>query len=366
MDIPYRRYISRAHCGTALMRGSFVDSLPFKFLIGPAKRAFYVHSGLIEQHSDTLAALVGGRMVEARERCAHLEDTEEDTFIRFLEFAYTGDYSVPEPDLVLSAADIDVDDHGESSSKGKMAAANGDIRGSSEDGEEIEHAPVVDLSPPGMEQPPFEEEFRPPSPQMLESSWGFSKKDRKKKKKASSRWTVDEYNSLPPQDAVEIAYADDEMRSETIEATPPRKKNLWDSFQSKAVVKETAPWEPRVNSDHCEDYTNIFLCHASLYVLADRYTIEPLRELVLQKLRLTLSRFTQFSQRTGDIVELLKYIYVHTMDYDDGVDKLRSLVSEYAVCQIETVAKNKGFLDLLQEAGAMAKDIMVKMLQRLD
>ena len=38
-------------------------------------------------------------MVEAEERCALIEDVEEETFVRFIEFMYTNDYAVPDPDI---------------------------------------------------------------------------------------------------------------------------------------------------------------------------------------------------------------------------------------------------------------------------
>jgi hypothetical protein len=38
---------------------------------------------------------VNGDLVEAKERSAELKDVEPDTFVRFLEYAYRGDYNVP-------------------------------------------------------------------------------------------------------------------------------------------------------------------------------------------------------------------------------------------------------------------------------
>lgn len=34
---------------------------------------------------------------------------------------------------------------------------------------------------------------------------------------------------------------------------------------------------------------------------------------------------------TTDVVELLRYVYANTMDHDDGIEKLRNLVSDYLV-----------------------------------
>lgn len=65
-----------------------------------------------------------------------------------------------------------------------------------------------------------------------------------------------------------------------------RKDRVWSEFQRKADVRTRAVWEPRQNEEPCEDYTHVFLSHAQLYVFSDRYSIEPLQELSMQKLRL--------------------------------------------------------------------------------
>lgn len=38
-------------------------------------------------------------MSEAKEGCALLEDVEEQTFVQFSQYAYTGDYSAADPDI---------------------------------------------------------------------------------------------------------------------------------------------------------------------------------------------------------------------------------------------------------------------------
>ena len=122
------------------------------------------------------------------------------------------------------------------------------------------------------------------------------------------------------------------------------------TIQEKAYVRHHEPWKPRQNKESCEDYTQVFLCHACLYVISDRYCIEPLQELALQKLRLTLSTFILFNERVSDIVELVQYTYAHTMEHEEGIDKLRSLVMDYVVCQMEAIVEDKNFITLLQES----------------
>lgn len=156
------------------------------------------------------------------------------------------------------------------------------------------------------------------------------------------------------------------MKKESLFSIRSKGAQLWDEFRIKAQVKEAKAWLPRVNEDDCDDYTSVFLCHADLYVFSDRYGIKALQQLVLQKLHLTLSRFKLHPKRTGDIVDLLNYTYTNTMDYENAIDELRDLLTDYLVCHIEKIVKDKSFSRLLATKGSLAKDLMPKMMQRLD
>lgn len=306
---------------------SFAHSHPFRFLVGPEKASIYVHSDLVEQHSRTLGALVSGGMTEAAERCAYLEDIDETTFIQFVEYAYTGDYSVPEPGLDPDHAD---DVHGHSPG----SPAN----------DEVEHADEGSPMTRYEEWPPKKVVSKP-------------SKMSKSRARRRNQWvqSSDEEIVFPPEPVPEPRFGVDEQRE----------SKWWQEFKSKAQPREIPAWQPRVNERSNEDYRPIFLCHASLYVFSDQYSIETLQELVLQKLRLTLVKFKLFPERTGDVVELLKYTYANTMDHDSGIDKLRGLVTDYVVCKIQAFVTNPNFLEYFKEEGFAAKDLIVKLAQRL-
>jgi hypothetical protein len=303
-------------------RDSFIGSHPFRFLIGPDKKTFYVHTGLVAQHSSALGALVSGPMAEAKESCAILEDVDEGTFVRFVEYMYTNDYSVPDPVIVQTASNSTFE--------------NG------QDGTEETAVPDEPLASP-----------------IEEYDWSFSKKDKKKNKGSKGNpW----HREVAPEPSAEMPV------DAPLEYPPHecKKDQLWSEFTEKAYVRHREPWEPRQNKESSEDYTQVFLCHARIYVFSDRYCIEPLQELARQKLRLTLSTFILFSERVSDIVELVQYTYAHTMEHEEGIDKLRSLVMDYVICQMEAIVKDKNFITLLQEPGALAKDLVLKSLRRLD
>lgn len=280
-------------------------------------------------------------MSEAQEKCAAIEDVDEDTFVRFNEFLYTGDYSVPRPEILLTSEDIASEDElnrtGETSSTIEQPPEPSTVN-------DEEPAPVEDVS---------------------WSSWGaMAKTSKKKSKKVShaNHWREElEVVSEPAAAESACGYC-----GTTQTKHESKKDRLWSAFKEESYVKQRKSWEPCQNKEACESYAGVFLCHAHLYVLSDRYGIEPLQQLTLQKLRLTLSRFTFFKERVPDVVELVKYTYKHTMGHDEGIDKLRSLVMDYVVCHLEMVAKDEDFKDMLQEPGALAKDLILKTLQRLD
>lgn len=75
-----------------------MSSAPFVFVVGLHAKRFYIHSSAVERLSVPLHALVNCGMKESVELCAVWDDIDEQTFLAFAEFVYTGDYSAPEPD----------------------------------------------------------------------------------------------------------------------------------------------------------------------------------------------------------------------------------------------------------------------------
>ena len=68
-----------------------------------------IHGDLVAHHSKPLGKLINGEMKEAKEGSAWLEDIDEDTFTRFGQYAYTLDYPVPDPDILLDHSTIATD-----------------------------------------------------------------------------------------------------------------------------------------------------------------------------------------------------------------------------------------------------------------
>ncbi len=121
--------------------------------------------------------------------------------------------------------------------------------------------------------------------------------------------------------------------------------------------------------EECEDYTDVFLCHARVYVFAEKYDIARLRALALYKLQQTFKVFHVYNKRTGDIVSLVRCIYSNDNTPDSGVgqdiDEFRKLMIHYVACVFETVAKDDGFLVLMEEGGPFIRDLTNMLLKRV-
>jgi len=77
---------------------AFAPSTPTVFsfrTIGKQKQPLTVHTALVAEQSLALRALVSGFLEEAQTGSATWEEVDEDTFARFAQFAYTGDYPPP-------------------------------------------------------------------------------------------------------------------------------------------------------------------------------------------------------------------------------------------------------------------------------
>lgn len=78
----------------------------FTFRIGGHGKKFVVHSAAFALQSKALDCLMNGNMIEGSNRSAIWGDVDEEDFIRFCQFAYTGDYTTPSPTVEEVSKDI--------------------------------------------------------------------------------------------------------------------------------------------------------------------------------------------------------------------------------------------------------------------
>jgi hypothetical protein len=276
-----------------------------------------VHIAAIKRLSKPLSVLVDGPMSEAQSGSAILEDTEEHTFVRFCQFAYSGNYDAAEPEIPLGSPAIDAADAVNGEWEIGPEELTVEVRADRAAQEAFWGAPFA----PRMNPPTFG-----PKPSNLHS----------------------------PQ-----------MEKGPAPTGRSKTSNLWELFKVTMYGCPSARFQPPKNTDKYEDYTKVFLCHAQLYVFADKYDIASLRDLSLFKLHKTLSAFTLYPERVGDIVELIQFTYANTTDGPHGEDELKHMVIRYSTCIIEDLAKDPGFQLLLGESSTLSQDIILQMLERL-
>ena len=132
-----------------------------------------------------------------------------------------------------------------------------------------------------------------------------------------------------------------------------------------------AGWEyvsmpaPRSNKASVEDYTEVFLCHARLYVFAEKYDIQPLKKLALSKLQQTLAIYTLFPERVGDVTSLLKYVYANTSESKPDVEDIRTMLAHYIGCEMETLVRDGEIKELLASNEEMLNDFLNMFAQRI-
>ena len=124
--------------------------------------------------------------------------------------------------------------------------------------------------------------------------------------------------------------------------------------------------QPRRNKDEYEDYTEVFLCHAYLYVFADKYDIQLLKVLALEELHATLNIFTLYPERVKDVVTLLHYVYSNARQQANETEDLRILMNQYVEYEIDEILKDDCLGDrLVGTEGAILGDIFKILRKRL-
>lgn len=340
---------------------SFLSSKPFR-VIGPGKRLFYAHGALLAECSPVMKKDVDGGMKETHLRTIEIKDVEGDiddeTVMRFIEYAYSGDYTAPDPDLA------------------QLPVEPGEV--------EVPAAPAFSPVPsPVLDHVPDDivEDWAAPT---------LSKRGKKDKKKRRSLTFADEeeplyeaaieealYERVIQEASAEEAPAEVDFSALRVHSHKPvqevrtpapvvrvvdrNRQELWTNFRAGALPQLRSVWRPRDGNNEHENYTSIFLCHARLYKFSDRYGCETLMDLTLQKLRLTLSKYTFYSLRASDVVELVRYTYAHTAISDYSADKLRALVLDYVVCYSRELLDSAPFLELLSDGGSLPTELMVRM-----
>lgn len=92
-------------------------------------------------------------------------------------------------------------------------------------------------------------------------------------------------------------------------------------------------------------------------MLAEKYCIDSLCQLVLSKMYETLKSFKLYDTGLNGIIELVRFVYVNTPpNYGEKIDAMRSFVTRYVVSVLGQIGENECFRDILEEGGPFVRD----------
>lgn len=265
---------------------------------------------MIASQSKALDTLINGEMEEAKNGCADFPNMTEGDFLRFCQYAYTGNYKPP-------PFGIDVEE---------------------EENPVLDEPPPDGLPFPTSPEPVYEPVYEPEyEPEEVEFG-NYIPLHRKKGRMGKSAQGKTAGN--------EISRRREAFAGLSYSPNAPGQTFL----HSCELVKPTS---------RLEDCAPVFLAHACLYVFADKYGVEMLKCLALDKLHKTLLVFRFFENRIGDVVELVRYSYCNDNTPDEGKDQLRDLVLQFITCNQNAIGGSESFLALLEEGGPLVRDFWV-------
>ncbi|KAK8042938.1 hypothetical protein PG994_013421 [Apiospora phragmitis] len=302
-------------------------SRPITFVIGPNKTEYTVQAYALTRLSSPLRVLLDGGMKEANEGRVVWDDVDDHIFVHFIQWAYTDDYVPAEPYTMPDATSVQL--HASPTSESPQS-------------EKVFYS---------LQEKPLE---APAEHRTSTSRSNYYATD------GSSPFCSSCCNYLQGCLRGCASLVDEhKLKSRVTRKGPAMVK---DFVTSTDWAMHDTSFKPRLNKNPCEDYTIVFFCHASLYIIADKYDIGALSKLSMHRLHATLKAFTLYPSRMSDILSLAAFVFENTRDGDP----IRLMIVHYCACIVEDLAKSEDYEPTLQNYPQFSSALMVKMSERLD
>ncbi|KAJ3465502.1 hypothetical protein MRS44_006160 [Fusarium solani] len=349
-----------------------ISSKPFIFVVGEERKEFHIHKELIGQLSPVLNALVNGNMKEAREGRVEWLDLDVDTFVRFAKFAYSGNYTPAEPELIVPAVPDDaVALMSALEEQVGKALTSGNVEEEEEEEEEAESSDQDDDSSASSEGSDTGEPIEVSSDDQETSEYSSSSEasstlDNGGNGHLSRRpidVSIDEHGIMHSHTSLPYSLQNYMIEWEKcLHYRPVNKKYEAMRIFIQPMYHPTprAALRTGVNMNPHESYRPVFLSHARLYILADKYGVNRLRRLALARLHRTLTHYVVHRDRISDLVALAQEIFDNTMEMDDA----RALIVNYFVCFIEDIQDSPELEEALRRGGDFPAMLVSKMAMR--
>ena len=339
---------------------------------------------------------------EARAGQATWKDVGKDTFERFVQYAYTGDYSIPKTQKRCMAIPTKVNsihkktngvDKHEKSENGvaphssSPSAPNGfdgirerldslgsdetpDIRDGSiseklDDEGTILNQPTLPtkkhkkraaraaaLEKAAKEAALKSEKEAPPEPELPAEQ---------KKPHLEEQQTTEPQQASPESELISLDEPE-KPSSEPHILTADFHSLSYGLFASRDNYEGTC--EPSMDFEKDHSYSNVLLSHAALYALGDKELVDNLKALALFKLHKTLCTFELDKDNIGDITDLARYAYsAKDNGAEEGTGGLRGLVCQYMAIHAKELSTDAKFMNLLVGGGQIVQDFIKLQLQ---
>lgn len=282
-----------------------------------------MYKKLISRSSHALLAHIDNKMKESQTGRVCLEEVDEHTFGRFVEFIYTGDYNPATPVERAASESSSTQEVADSANMSKV------------------HRRRLFLALADDERV------------FVTDGTGGSKRLNSKNptgnRKRKAVATIPNDTSTVEMDAGYL-----EMVS-----TPKQRKQLpppilnHDIDTTRPLATNSITWArytPKL------DYTPLYMSHAQLYVFAEKYDISKLRNLTAARLREIVPNY--FSSCPAEVVGLARYVYDNTPDRTQEVDQLRTIVTQFCAKNIDALQESTEFNSLLHDGGQFPELLM--------
>lgn len=320
-------------------------------------------------------------MKEAREGRVEWFDLDVDTFVRFARFAYSNNYTPAKPELIVPAVPEDGVAIVSALDEQVGKALNG---GNVEEEEEEDSSDQDDDSSASSEGSDPDEPIEVSSDDQETSEYSSSSEASSTLDNGGdghlSRRPIDvsideyglmhSYTTLPYslenymvewEKCLHYRYTNSHdihphkrrrFDTDVVTRVPPRPINK--KYEAMCIFIQPmyhptprAALRTGANVNPHESYRPVFLSHARLYILADKYGVNRLRRLALARLHRTLTHYVVHRDRVSDLVALAQEIFDNTMETDEA----RSLIVNYFVCFIEDIQNSPELEDALRRGG---------------
>lgn len=325
-----------------------MTSQPFCFVVGDEKTEFWVNEAAFSHMSpDVFGIMLEGRWKDSEVRRVAIPDVSKEAFARLCEFSFTGNYSNPSPRLGHAKRKAEPEKQGSSPKRARTEGGSPATATSA--------SPLVSEIPGSDSAGSSETEFNHVNGNI--AGGGAPNEPNP----AANKPLYSLYSACR---AFENYQRDLKVRPEK----PPRKKSVisqarYDIF--KKFLNWRLHWEEtpgrypllKENRVVSESWLPVFLGHAEMYRLGDKYDVRGLRDASRAKMHRALKFWVVYPANIGDLTSLLRYIYDNTVERD----KMREMLYYYTSCLLQDINDLPEFQHFLQCAPEFASRMVQSM-----